>query len=94
MKVVWSMWKDSFTKHVSRMKYGVRGPVAEGFNQFDGYAGLVCKGCSTPVKRVPCKQLGVETKGRKMNLQGGHKGAISKNFYKVLLVYPVERLRV
>ena len=94
MKVVWSMWKDSFTKHVSRMKYGVRAPVAEGFNQFDGYAGLVCKGCSTPVKRVPCKQLGVETKGRKMNSQGGHKGAISKNFYKVLLVYPVERLRV
>ena len=45
------------------------------------------------VKRVPCKQLGVETEGRKMNSQGGHKGAIGKNFYKVLLVYPVERLR-
>ena len=47
-----------------------------------------------PEWRVPCKQLGVETKGRKMNSQGGHKGAIGKNFYKVLLVYPVERLRV
>ena len=53
-----------------------------------------CKGCSTPVKRVPCKQLGVETKGRKMNSLGGHKGAIGKKFYKVLLVYAVERLRV
>ena len=73
------------------MNYGVRAPVA---NQFDGYTGLVCKGCSTPVKRVPYKQLGVETKGRKMNSQGGHKGAIGKNFYKVLLVYPVERFRV
>jgi len=76
------------------MKYGVRVPVAKGFNQFDGYASLVCKGCSTPVKRVPCKQLGVETKGCKMNLQGGHKGAIGKNVYKVLLVYPVKCLRV
>ena len=76
------------------MKYGVRAPVAKGFNQFDGYATLVCKGCSTPVKRVPCKQLGVETKGRKMNSLGGHKGAIGKKFYKVLLVYAVECLRV
>ena len=66
------------------MNYGVRAPVA---NQFDGYTGLVCKGCSTPVKRVPYKQLGVETKGRNMNSQGGHKNL---NFYKVLLVYPVE----
>ena len=48
----------------------------------------------TPAKRVPSKQLGVETKGCKMNSQGGHKGAIGKNFYKLLLVYPVERLRV
>ena len=76
------------------MKYGVRAPVAKGFNQLDGYTSLVCKGCSTPVKRVPCKQLGVAIKGHKMNLQGGHKGAIGKNFYKVLLVYPVEPLRV
>ena len=29
-----------------------------------------------------------------MNLQGGHKGATGKNFYKLLLVYPVEHLRV
>ena len=76
------------------MKYGVRAPVAKGFNQLDGYASLVCKGRSTPVKRVPCKQLGVEKKGRKINLQGGHKGAIGKNSYKLLLVYPVEHLRV
>ena len=76
------------------MKYGVRAPVAKGFNQFDGYTSLVCKGCSTPVKRVPCKQLGVAIKRHKMNFQGGHKGAIGKNFYKVLLVYPVEPLRV
>ena len=45
------------------------------------------------MKRLPRKQLGVETKGRKMNSQGGHKGAMGKNFYKLLLVYPVERLR-
>ena len=68
-------------------------PIAEGFNQFDGYSNLVCKGRPTPPKRVPSKQLGVETKGCKMNSQSGHKGFISKNFYKLLLVYPVERLR-
>ena len=55
---------------------------------------MVCEGRPTPAKKVPSKQLGVETKGCKMNSQGGHKGAIGKNFYKLLLVYPVQRLRV
>ena len=55
---------------------------------------MVCKERPTPAKRVPGKQLGVETKGRKMNSQRGHKGAIGKNFYWLLFVYPVERWRV
>ena len=33
------------------MKYGVRAPVAMGFNQFDGYASLVCNSlrASSPI---------------------------------------------